>query len=618
MKKCLIALLAIGAAVPFASAVPPAEKLLPRETIAVLSVPDAPRMGKMIAESPSAQLWRDPAMKAFRDKFLESAQQEFLGPLERDLGVRLTDYLELAQGQITLALVENVKDRKIEFVLLMDSRDQSERLASRLSAVKQKWVDSGRAIKVDRIHNIEFTSLIASGDALSELWAGLFKGDSDPEAPARLEVIVGQVESLLIAGSSADVIESVLVRQGGSLAPSLEDLPAFEEARRVALRNADMLLWVNPGPLVDRLTRTLSKVEQDDTLGINFAGMIPTLGIDAVRSVAASFRQTDEGAFTHLFIGAPQSQRKGILKLFETEAREATPPAFVPADAVKFSRWRLDLRKTWTNFEAMLVESFPEAAGAFKLIFDFAGKDQDPNFDLRRNLIGNLGDDIITYQKAPEGTALEALSAPPSLFLISSPNADHLARAIRIALSSLGPLSGDIREREFRGRIIYSLAPPEGLFPPGAEMPAPAGGNFAASAGYLAFSSSDAVIEEFIRSSEGGVKPLRDTAGLRQAGERVGGTHTGFFGFSNDREEARFRIEGLKKSGDLSNLYGGLPFGQVQVMGADWVTKLVDWSLLPSFEAVARYFHFSVHAGGFDADGFHLRHFQPTPPQAGN
>ena len=41
----------------------------------------------------------------------------------------------------------------------------------------------------------------------------------------------------------------------------------------------------------------------------------------------------------------------------------------------------------------------------------------------------------------------------------------------------------------------------------------------------------------------------------------------------------------------------------------------VDFSLLPSFDTVAKYFSFSVYGGSFTPDGFALKFFMPTPPQ---
>jgi len=93
----------------------------------------------------------------------------------------------------------------------------------------------------------------------------------------------------------------------------------------------------------------------------------------------------------------PENNRRGLFKIFAHEARDANPPPFVPADAVKFTRWRLDLQKAWNTLESTLTEAIPQASSVVKMMMDSAGKDKDPNFDLRKQLIANLGDDIINY-----------------------------------------------------------------------------------------------------------------------------------------------------------------------------------------------------------------------------
>ena len=39
-----------------------------------------------------------------------------------------------------------------------------------------------------------------------------------------------------------------------------------------------------------------------------------------------------------------------------------------------------------------------------------------------------------------------------------------------------------------------------------------------------------------------------------------------------------------------------------------------DYSLLPEFDKVAKYFHFSVYAGSANADALTLKMFSPVPP----
>ena len=57
-----------------------------------------------------------------------------------------------------------------------------------------------------------------------------------------------------------------------------------------------------------------------------------------------------------------------------------------------------------------------------------------PDFDIRRDLINNLGDDVVIYGKAPSGTDLKALNDPPAIYLISSADADAAARALKKCL----------------------------------------------------------------------------------------------------------------------------------------------------------------------------------------
>ena len=86
--------------------IPPAEKILPPDTLLVMTTPDWGRLRDVSTKSPQAQFWNDPAMKPFRDKFMAKWSEEFIKPLERDLGVSFDDYSALLQGQVTLAVTQ--------------------------------------------------------------------------------------------------------------------------------------------------------------------------------------------------------------------------------------------------------------------------------------------------------------------------------------------------------------------------------------------------------------------------------------------------------------------------------------------------------------------------------
>ena len=146
-----------------AAATPPAEKLLPPDTLALLSVPDWGKVRADSKTSPVQMLWNDPAIRPFRDKLMGKLQTEVLDKLEKDMGIRLADYGALLQGQLSLAITRNgwsgTPDPLPGFVLILDAGDQGEQLKSRLAELRKKLTDAGQTLKTQTIRDTEFTAL---------------------------------------------------------------------------------------------------------------------------------------------------------------------------------------------------------------------------------------------------------------------------------------------------------------------------------------------------------------------------------------------------------------------------------------------------------------------------
>jgi hypothetical protein len=219
----------------------------------------------------------------------------------------------------------------------------------------------------------------------------------------------------------------------------------------------------------------------------------------------------------------------------------------------------MDLSKAFASLESMLVDLNPAYAGIIKLFVDNAGKDKDPNFDLRKSLIANLGDDVIVYEKKPKETSLNATA--PTLYLVSSPRAEQMAAAVK-ALTAFLP-QPRFKEREFLGRTVYSVNLPAAGGEPGSRerrISEPRVLSYAASGSYVVFSTDTPMIEEYLRAND--IRPLRETTGLAQAAEKVGGMGTGLFGFENQQEAMRVTFEALKKdSASIEELLSGSALG---------------------------------------------------------
>jgi len=613
-------------------AVPPPEKLLPKDTVLVGTAPDWQKAAHFWSNAPYAKLWQDPALKPFKDKFFDKFDTGVIKPLEQTLGIKFSDYAGLVQGQVTYALLPIISkdnpDKRMSVILLIDTKDHAGQLKSNLADVIKKWADAGKPMKGQKIRGADFTTLMVSpGDFnLKKIFPNLTPADpagdaTEKAAGKNFGITLGQSDSLLLVSDSTEAIDKVLSRQAEGMAPPLEDSPAFQADYRARLRESPFYFWVNTKSLIDTLTKLPAAADEtkapaaadEDGASGQFSAkkVLAATGLANLTSASISYQISPEGTGMQFFLAVEQDKRPALLKIFAAEAKDSSPPSFVPADVVKFFRWRLNLARSWKELEAMLTDLLPpQAMASVNMMFQMAGKDKDEHYDLKSELLNNLGDDIINYEKAPKGNTLADLKSAPSIFLLASPSPEKLAAAVKVLLS-ITPMGAPIKDREFLGRKIYTFAPP--AMP---NAPASSGVSFSASGGYLAISGEASILEEYLRSSEGTTKALADLPGLADAAQKVGGLSTGLFGFENENLSMRPVFDVIRKQHLSLQDFLGMPlppgFGGDQV---EALRQWADFSLLPPFDTIAKYFYFSIYSGSFSSEGFAFKVFMPTPPQ---
>ena len=637
----IVAALCVAACVQ--AAVPPAEKLLPDDTLIMLTIPDLTKTKEISKTSPMTQLWNDPAMKPFREKFMTKLREELVGPLERELGVKLDDYAALAQGQLTLALTANGwdggKGEKPGVLLLLDTRDKQGDLEKALKDFRKKWTDSGKTVRIEKVRDFDFMALtLTTNDiptALHRLLPGPSNvrelGDDEDKKPSdddgKVQIIIGRVDSLFIVGNQVKPIERIVSQLTGGSAPVLADLPQFQSCQPVFFREAQAFGWVNAKLLVEAMTRVSAKKEKaseeapDPFASIKPEKILSAAGLSGLRNAAFAYHDSPEGPMMQFSLGVPESERTGLLKVLAGEAKETTPPPFVPADAVKFMRWRMDGQKAWTTLTASLNDISPTITGMMDYMLNTAneaGKLKDENFDLRRQIIGNLTDDIISYQKKPRGTDPADFAEPPTVTLIGAKNPEEMASALKVTFGALSRAGKAPEEREFLGRKIYTvttLAGPQ-LDP---TVPKMRKMLLSYSGGYVLVSTDEAALEEYLRAGESQGKPLRETAGLLDAAAKVTGPGTSLFGYENQMETQRASFEMMKKAfaADTNAPVSGMTpisesFGLALPEAS--LKEWFDYSLLPPFDAIAKYYNFTVYGGSANVDGLTLKFFLPVPP----
>lgn len=606
-----LALLTASLCLSAHAALKPAEQLLPDDTLAVFTFPELTKTSASYQQMPMLKLWNDEPMKAFREKLVSKFRSDVLTPVETQLGIKLADYQALLNGQFTIAIVQNGWEGTTEkipaLLVIMDARDKGDQLKSNLADLKKKLTDSGKSTRAEKIREVEF-------DVISLDLAEMADKKGDKSIP-KLDIFVGRLDSVLLIGTSGPALEKVLAHQAGGTAASLAEVPAFEADAKLLFRDADQFGWIHFAPIA----KVISKLATEASQGSDSNPMTPkpdkilsALGLLEIKSFAAVGRQNAEGGSADMYIGAPADKRKGLLKMFASEAKPSAPPPFVPADAIEFTRWRLDGQKVWAGIESLINEVAPGVMGFVMGQMESSLKEKDPNFDFRKNLIGNLGDDIITYKKAPRDTKPEDLANQLTLTLVASSKPEaHIQAFKTLLLIAPPPISTtEMKEREFLGRKIYSL-----------PIPAEEGErtiSFCASGGYLAIATDTAILEEYLRSGESKAKPLAELPGLNEAAAKVGGTSTGLFTYQNDSESMRLALDMIKNHGGL--LEQGLAQVLAENAGAEEVLKKmkewIDISLLPPWDKISKYFSFTVVAGRIDDNGYRLSVFTPMPAGA--
>lgn len=609
-----------------AYAMPPAEKLLPADTLAFLTVPDWTKAQGAFTNSATGQLWADPAMQAFKESFLEKFNAYKIQPLEQELGFHFTNFLKLARGQFTFAVVPNGWDGRSErqpgLLWLLDTKENSPLLKAQLADLRAEWTKSGRKMRTEKIRDVEFTVVIVDAQEIVKSLPQLTsvpKGPPTADEPVTtraVEWVIGQSGALLVVSDAARDVEKVLAAQAGAALTTLAAQAAFASGA-AAWRDAQGFAWVNVKSIMATLVRQPARPAE----GTSTLAGLPTMekllgafGLHGVQSLGFQWQQTAEGSTTVLDVRVPEKDRKGLFQILALHRLDAAAPAFIPGDAVKFSRWRIDLQSAWTVLESMLLEVSPQYAGFSKLILDTAGKDKDPAFDFRKQLLANLGDDIITAEWPFVATnSAGATSAVPGLTFIGSKNAPQMAASLRAITSIFPPEMIHYQERDFAGRTVYSV-----LLPSMNTDYKPLPVHYAASGSYVVMSKDARALENYLRADATNAAPLRTRAGVKEAAPRVGGTGGGYFSYQNRLELARAAFQSATNdSTALAELLGAGQFMTVLGMfGGEGssTADLLEPKLLPPFDKVAKYFHFDVSSIGVTPEAITFKTFTPTPP----
>jgi hypothetical protein len=588
-----------------AAELPETARLLPPETVVLLDIDNFTRLEQQFKKTSLYQLYKDPAMAAFLDDFKAKWKEEARGSKDEFARI-IADAAALPQGRAAVALVfdeQTIDANEPPILLIAEWDERTEKVKEAIGKMVEKAVEDGARRKTEDYRGVSITTItIESSTALSYCF----------------------IDDCLIGSMLPDVLKFVIAHIKGAGSPTLADDDDFTATTRAVGPPAEgqIDLYVSIKQAIKAMTAV------DDTGKTKT--MITNLGLDNVTSLGCSIdlaRGPGGSSFGKAFLKI-DGDKKGICKMLDMESAALRVPQFVPASAYSVSFINLNFKKAYNELAGILSRVLPQFAMLMYIPLTPPGPQGEPPLQLQNGIIDHLGSQIIIAQsidKSSSGATGETQrpAAAESLVAVAVNNRNALEKTLLLLHNMVAPNNPDAR-RELLGHTIY-LVDVSGLLPgfispPRTPVQAPVAPGtarlprlaFTVTDTHLIF-ASEAAVERAIRAlSNTEAEPLRSAKWFTEAKSNIPSV-VGLADLQNSAasgeqfwttlRESKEPGEGEDSSAQLGVGAGSgsaLPLLMLSQAGPD----MFDFSLLPEFDAVRKYFGLSAFYGISRPDGF--------------
>ena len=594
-----------------AETLPETARLLPPETILLADIDNFNRFRTGFEKTNFYKLYKDPAMVAFVDDF-KTKWREKIRELDNEFIRVVTEADALPQGRVAVAIVPNpstaeTKDAdELPFLFITQWGQTIAKIKEAVDKVVKKDVEDGAYRKTEDYRGVTITTITGQSSA-DESYCF--------------------IDDTLIESMNPDVLKFVIAHIKGAGSPTLADdtdYTATIKSTRPSVPGR-IVFYVN-------IKQIIKTIIAEDTTGV-IKTVIANLGLDNVASFSCSI---DPGSlpsagggfsFAKAFLKI-EGRKKGVCKMLDVESATFRAPQFVSASVCSVSFVNLNIQNAFSEFANILTGFSPQFAAMMYMPLLPPSPQGEPPLQLKADIIDHLGSQIITAQSTGK-PPFNAGARPPAESLIAVAVNDRSALEKSLALlhsKVIAPNNPNAR-RELLGYTLYLVDPPTMLPPsrPGDRTPmqAPAGPSapempklaFAVTDTHLIF-ASESVVEQAIRAlSSTGTVSVGSANWFNKAKSTVPSV-VGLAGLQDNAASGEFFwpvLRGLKQSGRKGKAEdSGIEMGVgtspgsvfLQLMFSQAGSDLFNFSLLPEFDAVRKYFGLSVFYGISRPDGF--------------
>ncbi|UCC99803.1 MAG: DUF3352 domain-containing protein, partial [Phycisphaerales bacterium] len=548
------------------------------------------------------KLYKDPAMKPFIDDFKAKWKQQKQAS-QNEAAQILLDANVLPEGRAAVALVLDKRAQDVNeppAVFISQWGRNLDKIKEAVGQVVEKAVEKGTRRQSEEYRGVTITS-ISPGSSKTLFFCF--------------------VDDLLIMAMSPDILKFTVAQAKGAGSPTLADDSDYNTTFR-ALGEASqgqISFYVN----IKQAIKTTLDEDADgkaralvDNLGLtnvtSFGGFIDLAGGPGGASFGKALLKID-------------GQKKGVCKLLEVESAPLRMPQFISPSSSSVSVFNLNIKKAYAELGNILGKFSPQMAAMLYMPLLPPGPQGEPPLQLKGDLIDHLGSQIVLAQSigkldsaggaaAPAGG--QPLAAQKTLAAIAIGNRNALEKSLSTLHSKMIVPGNPDSQRQLLGHTIYTVdvsgflpflgggqrAPMRAAAMPGVPKAPP-----------LAFTVTDthlilggeATVEQAIRALGGGQTESIDAAKwFRQAKASIPSV-VGLAGFqdvaaSGELVWSMMRQAQKKDEGANAPQGGQIGVGMQSgslipnLMFSQGGQEMFDFSLLPEFDAVRKYFGLSA------------------------
>lgn len=436
----------------------PLVNLVDEQTLFAVSVTDAPALLRGWDANPIATTWRDPEIVRFLAPLrAELEVDEWDAKTRKATGFTVRELLAMAEGQALLALpsfdfVSHDWDEPPPFLVAIEVGEQQGKIEKILADTLaeenlREEIETFAGVQV-HVRPLEAVDREAA--------------ESD-ESPATPSVTWAMTDGVwLISADKQRVFSAIDAVAQGGLDNALGKSERFLRTRNRS-EHAQALVYGNLPALYPLLRDavTISKARAAGTLGA--LGMDPevvfnALGLDALGESYVAVTMDEKR--TRIDAGLLYSEERGVLKLAAYQPGAPVLPEWIPAKWPSVSTARFSLAKAYAGFEQLFSAVSPMLSGVMQMRIRELNKRM--NIDLHRDLVGSVGDEVVSAYGIPPGgeagrdSSWVEMDQLVSFALVNEPAFIKSLDALK-SLAGPGVAEQMFNTRDYLGHTVYSL-----------------------------------------------------------------------------------------------------------------------------------------------------------------